>query len=513
LYIADAGRKMMTQLTNMYKKIQTDSAAAQNAKRWSLGDFMHQHYEIDDLTAINQVFEEYGVGGFFDQNLYELLAGWSAQGPEYVDTWKQYSGDVIKNSTRKPSGTMHEQGVGEGSLEEIDRRGFLKGLGAAAVAGAAGSAMAQSRPVDVSREFQNMRQDDPRVQHNKDIEEMARAIYEQIVATRGQPIDRRQQQMWMTIAREKATEKLSKYAPGRPAPQSQSSGFPSQGSERRVSRNIDNFESQGVAESEVERDKHYYLRNNIWRVMDGDELVHEYTPDRYEVVGAKKLLARFDDEGYDVTHVISPMGVVTYLYGKPENDMDEGMMSNPGQEDSPVAQAIIRRILLQRTDLLAKHGPEKVGQAVDEVADFVGDVDEIGSSDVSGWVRHVEQMLGNMPEGVTEIRDRRDAYQRDYDNSVAGMGQRQSYAYSQDGGANDEDHSRDEEFAAQQAKKQQYERTGNFWLKKKDTQQHISDVFVGKAAANQAALDLLKQQPELRGNIVITAYGPGEQTE
>ncbi len=77
----------------------------------------------------------------------------------------------------------------------------------------------------------------------------------------------------------------------------------------------------------------------------------------------------------------------------------EGMLDNPGQEDSPVAQAIIRRILLQRTDLLAKHGPERVGQAVDEVADFVGDVDEIGSSDVSGWVRQVEQMLGNIAEG------------------------------------------------------------------------------------------------------------------
>jgi hypothetical protein len=74
----------------------------------------------------------------------------------------------------------------------------------------------------------------------------------------------------------------------------------------------------------------------------------------------------------------------------------EGMLDNPGQEDSPVAQAIIRRILLQRTDLLAKYGPERVGAAVDEVADFVGDVEEIGSSDVSGWVRHVEQMLGNM---------------------------------------------------------------------------------------------------------------------
>jgi hypothetical protein len=37
-----------------------------------------------------------------------------------------------------------------------------------------------------------------------------------------------------------------------------------------------------------------------------------------------------------------------------------------------------------------------------------------------------------------EMRDRRDAYQRDHDNSVSGMGKRDSYAYSQDGGANDE---------------------------------------------------------------------------
>ena len=86
-----------------------------------------------------------------------------------------------------------------------------------------------------------------------------------------------------------------------------------------------------------------------------------------------------------------------------EKDVGEGMMDNPGQPDSPVAQAVIRRILLQRTDLLAKYGPERVSAAVDEVADFVGDVEEIGSSDVSGWVRHVEQMLGNMPEqGVAE---------------------------------------------------------------------------------------------------------------
>jgi hypothetical protein len=77
----------------------------------------------------------------------------------------------------------------------------------------------------------------------------------------------------------------------------------------------------------------------------------------------------------------------------PAPNLPEGMLDNPGQPDSPVAQAIIRRILMQRTDLLAKYGPVYVGQAVDDVADFVGDVDEIGSSDVSGWIKQVERNL------------------------------------------------------------------------------------------------------------------------
>jgi hypothetical protein len=99
---------------------------------------------------------------------------------------------------------------------------------------------------------------------------------------------------------------------------------------------------------------------------------------------------------------LSQMKLTKSWMDAPEQGVAEGQLDNPGESDSPVASAIVRRILLQRTDLLSKYGPEKVGQAVDEVADFVGDVDEIGSSDVSGWVKHVEQMLGNMDQGVTE---------------------------------------------------------------------------------------------------------------
>ena len=80
--------------------------------------------------------------------------------------------------------------------------------------------------------------------------------------------------------------------------------------------------------------------------------------------------------------------------------VDEG---HDDYEPSPVASAVTRRILLQRTDLLSKYGPELVTAAIDNVADYVGDVDEIGSSDVSAWVKQVERMLEeNPPEAFVD---------------------------------------------------------------------------------------------------------------
>ena len=73
-----------------------------------------------------------------------------------------------------------------------------------------------------------------------------------------------------------------------------------------------------------------------------------------------------------------------------------------GADHSPVAGAITRRILSQRLDLLKKYGPVAVTQAIDDVADFVGDTEEIGSSDVSGWIKQVEQSLGGVDEGMMD---------------------------------------------------------------------------------------------------------------
>lgn len=76
-----------------------------------------------------------------------------------------------------------------------------------------------------------------------------------------------------------------------------------------------------------------------------------------------------------------------------------------GFGDSPVSKAIANRIVRSELDLLSQYGPEFVMNAIDEVADSVGDVYEIGSSDVSAWVDQVKNLLsrngdGDLDEGI-----------------------------------------------------------------------------------------------------------------
>ena len=74
-----------------------------------------------------------------------------------------------------------------------------------------------------------------------------------------------------------------------------------------------------------------------------------------------------------------------------------------GYGDSAVASALTRRIMSQRLDLLKKYGPVKVTQAIDDAAEFFGDVEEIGSSDMYAYMQYVEKALDGMNEqGLAE---------------------------------------------------------------------------------------------------------------
>ena len=77
-----------------------------------------------------------------------------------------------------------------------------------------------------------------------------------------------------------------------------------------------------------------------------------------------------------------------FVGGESEHD---GSGSNDTTE--AVKNAIIRRIAMQHIDLLTKYGPEAVMDEVEDLASTMDDLDEIGSSDVSAFVRSIKDSL------------------------------------------------------------------------------------------------------------------------
>lgn len=100
---------------------------------------------------------------------------------------------------------------------------------------------------------------------------------------------------------------------------------------------------------------------------------------------------------------------------------------------------------------------------------------------------------------IKEAYNKRDAYQRDYDSSVAGMGKRQSYAYQQDGGANDEGWDRPEYRAPEYTYYIRFKDSGTVYKQK-----GVPKSFPNKAAANAYALAMIKNNPALKGNVLLT---------
>ena len=61
--------------------------------------------------------------------------------------------------------------------------------------------------------------------------------------------------------------------------------------------------------------------------------------------------------------------------------------------ESSAQDAIVRRITRQHLDLISKYGIEAVTDAIEDVSSGIGELEEIGSSDVSYWVSSIIKML------------------------------------------------------------------------------------------------------------------------
>ena len=76
-------------------------------------------------------------------------------------------------------------------------------------------------------------------------------------------------------------------------------------------------------------------------------------------------------------------------------------------DDNPMAQAVARRIVNQHPEWISRYGVEFLMQTIDDVTEGEGDWEEIGSSDVSAFVRMVHDQLRDRGGDRDEMRDRR----------------------------------------------------------------------------------------------------------
>jgi hypothetical protein len=150
-----------------------------------------------------------------------------------------------------------------------------------------------------------------------------------------------------------------------------------------------------VTSDEVDVADYYTKRGKAVDRVDYDFQLHsDMTEAEKEPTTRQELLNRVDKIQRMMTQERNPanlqilrkeLEMLKQRYQHLKEDSDGG---------EAVEMAIMRRMLIAHTDLIVEFGLDKVVDAIEEVAYNVGDVDEIGSSDVSGWVRQVRQILG-----------------------------------------------------------------------------------------------------------------------
>lgn len=147
------------------------------------------------------------------------------------------------------------------------------------------------------------------------------------------------------------------------------------------------------------------------------KLVRELSEERDDVINLYDSMDIELNEGFVIeTGVVGFMedGVIVHLDEDAMEFLDfngvllesEKQINEDQDSIDAVENAVLRRISNQHTELLSKYGPAAVMAAVRDVAEFAGGdgLDEIGSSDVSIWVRQVVQDLeaghyANLHEG------------------------------------------------------------------------------------------------------------------
>lgn len=103
-------------------------------------------------------------------------------------------------------------------------------------------------------------------------------------------------------------------------------------------------------------------------------------------------------------------------------------------EENPIKDAVIHRLSMRHnlTDLLKTHGLDRVEAAIDDVAGFYNDVEELGSSDISIMVKQVLDNLSTTDESIVTEKTLKVKAERDFDGDGEIESSEEEYMGSRD---------------------------------------------------------------------------------
>ena len=137
----------------------------------------------------------------------------------------------------------------------------------------------------------------------------------------------------------------------------------------------------------IERYRDSFLAGQLYDELENLAELHGAEAEFKRMMAGARNRAHMD---YDT----NPGGFQNWFWYLPFGDQEISEESSTSTD--AVERAILHRIMVddKLRNMAMDVGMDKVFQAVEEVAYNVGDVDEIGSSDVSGWINQVKQILG-----------------------------------------------------------------------------------------------------------------------
>lgn len=143
---------------------------------------------------------------------------------------------------------------------------------------------------------------------------------------------------------------------------------------------------------QVQQQKQDATRDNVRRAYELSRII--YSARELSSAGAKEeAVQELKNILYQMRGDPQQSRVLDIIKKQKEQSQHTAPVNETASEDSGVESAILRRIMNQHLDLLGKYGPQRIMAAARDEAEWRGDVEEIGSSDVSAYVQAVIRRL------------------------------------------------------------------------------------------------------------------------